>query len=115
MKTIRKYAGIALALAVLVSPLLASAATTIIHPADMDGWAFFQETPTGSGAMVNGPGTPRIGSGSANLIVDSTGGEILAKSAYQGTPLEDITELEYSTYRTSGGSALAIALQFNID
>jgi hypothetical protein len=93
----------------------AVAATTVIHPADMQGWAFVQETPNGSGAMVSGPDQPPLGEGSANLIVDSTGGEILAKAGYQGLRLDAITNLEYSTYRTAGGDALAIALQFNID
>ncbi len=112
----RKILSITAALVMTASPLMAVAATTnVIYPGDMDGWAFAQETPTGSGAMVAGPATPPAGDGSANLIVDSTGGEILAKAAYQGTQLDNITELEYSTYRTSGGSALAIALQFNID
>lgn len=93
----------------------ASAATTTVTNANMQGWGFLQETPTGSGQMVSGPGNPPLGNGSANLIVDSTGGEILAKAAYQGLQLSDITTLEYSTYRTSGAPALAIALQFNID
>jgi hypothetical protein len=93
----------------------AFAATTVVHPGDMQGWQFAQETPNGSGAMVSGPENPPLGQGSANLIVDSTGGEILAKAGYQGLRLDEITNLEYSTYRTAGGDALAIALQFNID
>lgn len=99
----------------VVMPFTTHAATTVVHPGDMDGWTFAQETATGSGALVNGPATPPSGTGSAELTVDSTGGEIIAKAAYAGTALEDITELEYSTYRTSGGPALAIALQMNID
>ncbi len=91
------------------------AATAIITPSNMQGWGFTQETPTGSGALVTGPGTPPLGAGSANLIVDSTGGEIIAKAGYQGLKFADITNLQYSTYRTSGAPALAIALQFNVD
>lgn len=91
------------------------AATSVIYPADMQGWAFVQETPTGSGAFVNGPATPPLGTGSANLVVDSTGGVIVAKAGYAGLKLTDIATLGYSTYRTSGGPALAIALQFNVD
>lgn len=101
--------------AVFAFAVVAYAATTAIHPGNMDGWGFVQETPTGTGEMVNGPGTPPLGDGSANLVVDSTGGVILAKAAYQGLRLDEIDNLEYSTYRTSGGPALAIALQFNFD
>lgn len=93
----------------------ALAATTIVTSSNMQGWGFAQETPNGSGSMVNGPGVPPLGTGSANLIVDSTGGEILGKAAYQGLRLDHINKLQYSTYRTAGGPALAIALQFNID
>ena len=62
---------------------------------DMKGWAFAQETPNGSGMMVSGPPQPPLGTGSAQLQVDSTGGWILAKAAYQGTPLRDFTKLTY--------------------
>jgi hypothetical protein len=65
--------------------------------------------------MVSGPEDPPLGQGSANLVVDSTGGVVLGKAGYQGLRLDEITNLEYSTYRASGGDALAIALQFNID
>lgn len=115
MNTKKIFAGAAATVAVLAVATTAYAATTVIHPGDMQGWGFVQETPTGSGAMVSGPGTPPLGDGSANLIVDSTGGVILAKAGYAGLALTDIDTLGYSTYRTAGGPALAIALQFNFD
>ena len=96
-------------------PATHQSGTVVVHPADMQGWGFAQETPNGSGQMVAGPETPPLGTGSANLIVDNTGGWILGYAHYEGTPLADIDRLEYSTYRTTGSSALAIALQFNID
>lgn len=66
--------------------------------------------------MVSGPGTPPMGSGSARLVAPaSTDGVVLAKAGYNGMRLDAITNLAYSTYRTAGGAALAIALQFNID
>ncbi|MBA2453226.1 MAG: hypothetical protein H0V47_08655 [Chloroflexia bacterium] len=87
-----------------------------VTPGDMQGWVFAVESGTGTGALVNGPDTPPIGAGSANLTVpNGAGGVVLAVAAFQGTPLADMTNLEYSTYRASGGPALAIALQFNID
>lgn len=113
--SIATVAAIMVVASFVLLPLTTYAATTVVHPGDMDGWAFAQETATGSGSLVNGPETPPSGTGSAQLVVDSTDGEIIAKAGYGGTKLADITELEYNTYRTSGGSALAIALQLNID
>jgi len=104
-------------LSVLAFASTAFAATSVIHPADMQGWGFVSETgATGSGEMVSGPATPPLGSGSARLVTPAAGdGVILAKEGYKGTRLDEITDLAYSTYRTSGGAAQAIALQFNID
>src|SRR3989344_776146 len=96
-------------------PASAANSTAVVYPGNMQGWGFLKETPTGSGSLVSGPVAAPSGSGSANLVVDSTGGEIIGKAGYNGTKLSDITNLEYSTYRASGGPALAIALQFNID
>ena len=88
----------------------------VVSPENMRGWGFAQETPNGRGRMEFGPGDPPAGRGSAELWVDSTGGEILAKAAYQGTPLHNFTRLEYWTYRTAPMVAIVqIALQFNID
>lgn len=116
MKRKRWIVGLTSALlATVLFAGVALAATTIVSPANLQGWGFIQETATGSGALVAGPATPPLGSGSANLIVDGTGGEIIAKAGYQGLKLADITTLQYSTYRTSGAPALAITLQFNID
>ena len=46
--------------------------------------AFAQETPTGSGAFVSGP-NGADGAGSAQLTVDTTGGEALANGLFAGT------------------------------
>ena len=91
--------------------------TTVVSPGNMQGWAFDSDGGTpGSGSLVAGPGTPPLGSGSARLTAQvSAERHVLIAGAYQGTRLDQLTELEYSTYRTSGTPALAIALQFNID
>lgn len=89
--------------------------TVVVTPDNMQGWGFFEEIPTGSGGMVPGPSTPPVGAGSANLIVDSTGREMLSTVAYAGTAFSSITTLQYSTYRASGSSALAVSLQFDVD
>lgn len=92
-----------------------SSTTVVVTPTNSAGWGFLQETPNGTGSLVVGPSTPPLGIGSANLIVDSTGAEILGEAAYGDVQLSDITKLRYSTYKTSGSPALAIALQFAID
>lgn len=87
-----------------------------VSPSNMQGWGFYQETPgAATGTFVTGPGVPPLGSGSARMTVDSTAGIMLFLPAYGGTYFRDITTLQYSTYRTSGAPALAIALQFNVD
>jgi hypothetical protein len=98
---------------------IAAADTMVVTPTNTYGWTFAQDNPTpGTGAFVDGPATPPMGTGSAQLTTDATtDGPILFKAAYQGLKLSAITALQYSTYRTlpSGTSPLAIALQFNID
>jgi hypothetical protein len=97
----------------------AIAETFIVTPTQTYGWTFFQEgsTPGGTG-FVDGPGTPPLGTGSAQMTAPLvSAGPILFKTDYQGTRFADITKLEYSTYRTSPAdpSVLAISLQFTAD
>ncbi len=120
----RLWTGILLIGLLSLSAMVAAASTTtVVSPADMHSWTFAQDPSapqlgTGSGSLVNGPGTSPLGTGSANLVVDDNGREVMANPAYAGVPLADITTLEYSTYRTAPAtttSVLAIALQFDID
>lgn len=96
---------------------VASAAIIEVNPGNMNGWAFIVETGSGaSGSLVNGPGTPPMGTGSAQLKVDAAGDRmILGTLAYQQIPFSAISALSYSTYRASGGSALSLSLQFDVD
>jgi hypothetical protein len=87
----------------------------VVTPKHMKGWAFFEEIPVGSGEMVNGPGSPPLGDGSAELRVDNNGREILFKQAYQGTYFRNFTQLTYWTYRQHGLPPYQISLQFEID
>ncbi len=116
-KKLLKYVAAASSMAVLLFPNAAAAATVVVNPNNMQGWSFVNDNGAGgSGSMVSGPATPPLGQGSAQLEVPApTDGYALAKAAYQGLDLASITSLQYSTYRSSGGPALAIALQFNID
>jgi|GEM_PF-2245802 hypothetical protein len=121
MKSLSKLMISAVAsLGILASAgLPASAATTTtVETGNLQGWAFFEESgpvATSSGSMVTGPSSPPIGVGSANLSAGATGAMVIGKEAYQGTRLDTIHTLEYSTYRTVGPAATSVSLQFNID
>lgn len=79
-------------------------------------WAFVTETATGSGAFVNGPGTPPSGSpGSAQITVNNPGGEYLYTQQYVGTRLDQIAGLSYNTYVVSSGIPETANLQFDFD
>ena len=101
--------------------------TVTVSPVDMKGWVFFDDNngtpclPSTVCAMVNGPGTPPAGSGSARLKLAGPSdrpslGALLSQLA--GKRFAEITELKYSTYKsspTAPGDPLAIALQFSVD
>jgi hypothetical protein len=77
------------------------------------GFAFVQETPTGSGAFVSGP-NGADGAGSARLTVDATGGEALVNGLYAGTRFDGFNFLSYKTYQPEP-SPHAVTLQFDAD
>jgi hypothetical protein len=63
--------------------------------------------------MASGPGSPPLGSGSAQLTVaTATDRQALGTQAYQGTMLRDITTLTYWTYQTD--PTHAVTLQFDV-
>lgn len=93
-----------------------ASATVVVDPANPNGWGFFEETATGTGGFVNGPGTPPLGSGSAELTVDATGRELFGTLAYAGTRLDEIATLGYASYRqTPDSGLLALSLQLDMD
>lgn len=97
----------------------ALAATFTITPSSPGGWGFLQENATGTGSFMYGPGTSPAGTGSARFVINNTGGLYLgsATAIPAGTDLDDITTLQYSTYRSSvnAGNNLAVTLQLNVD
>jgi len=77
------------------------------------GFAFAEETPTGSGEFVSGP-NGSDGSGSAELTIDATGGVALANALFAGTRLDDLRFLSYKTYQEDVGPH-ATTLQLDAD
>jgi hypothetical protein len=94
---------------------VSASSLVVVTPDNMQGWAFVQEVPNGTGSLVNGPSVPPLGSGSAFMTLDATGRMLLLTQAYAGTRLDAITALQYSTYKTAGSGPWAISLQFDID
>jgi len=104
----------------MVVPGLAAPSVVTVTPSNMQGWFFCNDQTScagvATGSLVVGPASPPLGVGSARLpTAGPADGQALILAAYQGTKLADITQLQYSTFVTSGGPPQAIALQFNID
>jgi parallel beta-helix repeat protein len=108
---------------VLCSP--PSPTNTVVTASSMTatGWLFYNDEndtidPT-LGSFVTGPGTPPLGTGSAQISVTGTQRRNLATYQFSGTPLADIATLRFRTYNPSagnGGSATRSAyLNFNVD
>src|SRR3954447_13655966 len=101
-------------------PRALAATTVVVSPESLNGWAFDgDQTVGGTGSFVAGPATPPLGSGSARLVLDgsTTSRELLRTFAFAGTRLNQITKLEYSSYRSSAdaGNNLALSLQLDTD
>lgn len=100
------------------------AGRVVVSPNGMQGWKFTDDktgavcTDVTACALVDGPLGAPTGGGSGELATPLTvDAKALVLADYQGTRLDRITDLRYSTYRQSAdpGSNLAIALQFNAD
>jgi len=127
----RLLATLAFSLALCTLSSASLAATVVVSPADMDGWAFRTPDPdpntpanetTATAQFVNGPGTPPLGTGSAQLNVGSNGVSTaqIRNTNYAGTMLSELTALSYSTYvaqNLNGAQApyLALYLDYNND
>lgn len=91
-------------------------ATSVIKASNAQGWFFFNEGATGSGSYVTGPTTAPLGNGSARMTVDATGRQSFGTLTYAGTRLDQITQLNYSTYQNNNSNlAATISLQFGMD
>jgi hypothetical protein len=102
-----------------------SAAVINVTPSNMDGWAFSNTDNApftdASGSMVTGPGTPPLGTGSAQFIVgNSSSSEILQQifspSSYLTLNTTNVSALSYETYVVTStlGSGSAPTLDFDL-
>lgn len=93
---------------------VAASETVVVSPADMQGWVFFNDLTNGpgSGRMVDGPGRPPMGSGSAELSAAAGERQALGTAQFDGTRLADITGLSYYSYQTD--TRFAVTFQFDI-
>lgn len=103
-------------LLVTFSLFACAGATIVVSPGNMNGWGFLTESGVGGiGQLVNGPASPPAGTGSANMTLTNGTDGIYLGTLLGATALSAFTELNYSTYRSAGDSALAIALQLDFD
>ncbi|HLI74028.1 MAG TPA: hypothetical protein VKU86_09135 [Acidimicrobiales bacterium] len=82
----------------------------------VSNWFGFNEGPGGSVGnvtLVPGPSTPPSGTGSAELQVDSTGRASLGTNAFKGTPLSQITGMDYWGF-VVGGTTNQLVLEFDV-
>lgn len=103
----------------------ASAQILTVTPSNMQGWSFgtFSTTsdpanPDDITALVSGPGTPPLGTGSAELTTaPGSGGDAvyLTSSVLDGVALADLTSLSYSTYVTANNGQQFPFLKITIE
>jgi hypothetical protein len=100
----------------------ASSNIVVVLPTDLHGWAAFNEQ-TASATFVNGPATPPYGSGSYQMSTGAgdgpnAGGKSYFKTnTYNGTRLDAISSMSYSTYvdPSTPGNNLAPVIEMMVD
>jgi hypothetical protein len=94
------------------------AGTVVVSSSNLNNWSFDNRDVNGTvytpatGSFVTGPGSPPLGTGSANLAVgDGTAGgdgaSELRNTSYAGTLLSSLTALSYSTYVSANNGSQA--------
>ena len=99
---------------------LAPGATTtkVVTTLTTNDWFSLNEGPGGSVGetlLTKGPGTPPLGNGSAQLVVDSLGRVSLGTNAFAGTRLDAIGSIDYwANLNVPTGGSQPVA-QFDVD
>lgn len=99
--------------------------TVVVSPGNMGSWAFGTADNTGTppgnpgdiAQMVNGPATPPLGTGSAQLSTAPGHGDeaaFISTSAYDGIALSNLTSLSYSTYDTANNGSQFPYIQLSV-
>src|SRR6266550_4428599 len=100
-----------------VTAIGAATTTEVIRQLTVSTWFGGNEGPGGSVGnvkLVPGPGIPPLGTGSAQLTVDSTGRASLGTNEFAGTRLDAITDLEFEGY-VVGGTTNQLVIGFDVD
>jgi hypothetical protein len=120
-------AGALAAVCALGAATSASAATEVVTEGDvsrqventppLNDWVIYTRVATpGVATFVEGPDTPPIGLGSLELRTVAGSDKVFAYNFdHTGTPISEITDLGYETYRTAGSAQQVTALNMAID
>lgn len=103
----------------------AHAAVVTVTSSNLSGWTLLTTDPannfgagTGTAEFVNGPATPPLGTGSAHLATgpgEGDGSAQMRNSQWNGTRIDALTSLSYSTYVTSFNGAQVPWLTLYVD
>lgn len=78
-------------------------------------WVLYTRN-AGNGAFRTGPGSPPLGVGSFETVTPTGADKVyLFNYEHMQTELEDINQMSYSTYRTSGAAAQMPAINIQVD
>jgi hypothetical protein len=83
-----------------------------------DSWVLYTRpgTPPTSGAFTEGPGSAPLGAGSLQLSTVSASEKVfLFNYDHVGTPLAEVDDIAYTTYRQSGQGQQVAALNLQVD
>jgi hypothetical protein len=100
-------------------------ATVVVNPGNMGSWSFVTTDNTGApggdsgdvAQMVNGPATPPLGTGSAQLSTAPGHGDESAQistTQFDGMALSNLTTLSYSAYVTANNSQQFPYIQLSV-
>jgi hypothetical protein len=125
-KSARRLVAIASLSAVALLAGVSHADTVVVTPSNMSDWTFYSFDSNGDpttsngnvGALVTGPATPPLGTGSAELATgtgNGDGSEQIRNTDYNGIKLSDLTSLSYSTFMSQNNGSQMPYLELYIN